>query len=115
MPENAYDRLSFLDNSFLIMETATSPMHIAASATFEAGPLQTADGGIDIDHVRHTALPKPGDERQLRRLAARVMAQHLDRQKPLWEIWILEGLADPARFVMRSASPRSGRGTASLT
>lgn len=143
MPENAYDRLSFLDKSFLMMETPTSPMHIAASATFEAGPLQTADGGIDIDkirayvasrlylipryrqrlahvpienhpvwvddehfnidyHVRHIALPKPGDERQLKRLAARVMAQHLDRQKPLWEIWILEGLANPGHFVMIS-------------
>ena len=143
MPTNACDRLSFLDNSFLMMETATSPMHVAGTATFEAGPLQTADGGIDIDkireyvasrlhlipryrqrladvpmakhpvwvddeyfnihyHVRHIALPKPGDERQLKRVAARVVAQHLDRQKPLWEIWILEGLADPTRFVMIS-------------
>ncbi len=143
MPEHAYDRLTFLDNSFLIMETPTSPMHVAGIATFEAGPLRTADGGIDIDkvrhyvasrlhlipryrqrlahvpienhpvwvddehfnihyHVRHSALPKPGDARQLRRLAARIMAQHLDRQKPLWEIWILEGLADPALFVMIS-------------
>lgn len=143
MPETNYDRLSFLDNSFLIMETPTSPMHVAGTATCEAGPLRTADGGIDIDkirayvasrlhlipryrqrlvhvpvenhavwiddehfnihyHVRHIALPKPGDERQLKRLAARVMAQHLDRQKPLWEIWILEGLANPAHFVMIS-------------
>jgi len=51
MPENAYDRLSFLDNSFLMIET-TSPMHVAATATCEAGPLQTADGGIDIDKIR---------------------------------------------------------------
>jgi diacylglycerol O-acyltransferase len=143
MPENAYDRLSFLDNSFLIMETPTSPMHVAGTATFEAGPLRTPDGGIDVDrirayvasrlhlipryrqrlahvpienhpvwvddeyfnidyHVRHIALPKPGNEQQLKRLAARVMAQHLDREKPLWEIWILEGLASPAHFVMIS-------------
>jgi WS/DGAT/MGAT family acyltransferase len=61
------------------------------------------DEHFNIDyHVRHIALPKPGDERQLKRLAARVMAQHLDRQKPLWEIWILEGLANPAHFVMIS-------------
>ena len=52
MPENAYDRLSFLDNSFLIMETPTSPMHVAGIATFEAGPLRTADGGIDVDKIR---------------------------------------------------------------
>ncbi len=47
-------------------------------------------------HVRHTHLPKPGDERQLKRLVARVMSQHLDRRKPLWEMWVVEGLADGA-------------------
>jgi diacylglycerol O-acyltransferase / wax synthase len=45
-------------------------------------------------HVRHTALPKPGDLRQLKRLAARIMSQKLDRGKPLWEVWFVEGLAD---------------------
>ena len=45
-------------------------------------------------HVRHTALPAPGDEYKLRRLVARVSAQRLDRTKPLWELWIVEGLAD---------------------
>jgi WS/DGAT/MGAT family acyltransferase len=53
-------------------------------------------------HVRHIALPKPGDDRQLKRLAGRVMAQHLDRRKPLWEIWIVEGLANRAHFIMIS-------------
>jgi len=43
-------------------------------------------------HVRHTALPKPGDLRQLKRLAGRIMSQQLDRGKPLWEIWYVEGL-----------------------
>lgn len=43
-------------------------------------------------HVRHTHLPKPGDERQLKRFAARVMSQELDRGKPLWEMWVVEGL-----------------------
>jgi diacylglycerol O-acyltransferase len=43
-------------------------------------------------HVRHTALPRPGDERQLKRLAARIFSQRLDRTRPLWEIWIVEGL-----------------------
>src|SRR5262249_55605791 len=49
-----------------------------------------------------TALPRPGDERQLKRLAARIMSQHLDRSKPLWEIWIVEGLEGGDRFAMIS-------------
>jgi diacylglycerol O-acyltransferase / wax synthase len=44
-------------------------------------------------HLRHTALPPPGSEEQLRRTAARIFAQHLDRTKPLWEIWMVEGLS----------------------
>src|SRR3954447_9231720 len=43
-------------------------------------------------HVRHTSLPEPGSEQQLRNLAARVFSQQLDRSKPLWEIWLVEGL-----------------------
>jgi diacylglycerol O-acyltransferase / wax synthase len=43
-------------------------------------------------HVRHTSLPEPGSERQLRTLAARIFSQQLDRSKPLWEIWLVEGL-----------------------
>ena len=43
-------------------------------------------------HVRATALPSPGSEDQLRALAGRVFAQQLDRDKPLWEIWIVDGL-----------------------
>ena len=44
-------------------------------------------------HLRHTALPAPGDHDKLRRTAARIFAQHLDRNKPLWEIWMVEGLS----------------------
>jgi diacylglycerol O-acyltransferase len=44
-------------------------------------------------HLRHSALPPPGADDQLRRTAARIFAQRLDRTKPLWEIWMLEGLA----------------------
>jgi len=43
-------------------------------------------------HVRHTALPQPGTEDQLKKLSARIMAQPLDRTRPLWETWIVEGL-----------------------
>ena len=45
-------------------------------------------------HVRHTALPRPGDEAKLHALTARIFSQRLDRTKPLWELWLVEGLAD---------------------
>jgi WS/DGAT/MGAT family acyltransferase len=43
-------------------------------------------------HVRHSALPHPGDERLLKRLAGRILSQKLDRGKPLWEMWFVEGV-----------------------
>ncbi len=43
-------------------------------------------------HIRHTALPAPGSEEQLRTLAARIFSQRLDRSKPLWEMWLVDGL-----------------------
>src|SRR5215217_2553163 len=43
-------------------------------------------------HVRSTALPSPGSEEQLKALAGRVFSQQLDRDKPLWEIWLVDGL-----------------------
>jgi diacylglycerol O-acyltransferase len=45
-------------------------------------------------HLRHTAIPAPGSEQQLRQMAARVFSQQLDRNKPLWELWAVEGLDD---------------------
>ena len=50
-------------------------------------------------HVRHTALPHPGDDEQLARLVGRLMSQQLDRAKPLWELWLVEGLQDD-RFAL---------------
>jgi diacylglycerol O-acyltransferase / wax synthase len=50
-------------------------------------------------HVRHTALPEPAGERELRRLAGRVFAQRLDRSKPLWEIWLVDRVCDD-RFAL---------------
>jgi diacylglycerol O-acyltransferase len=43
-------------------------------------------------HVRHTSLPLPGDERTLKRLVGRIMSEKLDRSKPMWELWFVEGL-----------------------
>jgi WS/DGAT/MGAT family acyltransferase len=54
-------------------------------------------------HVRHTALPSPGDERQLKRLAGRILSQQLDRGKPLWEMWIVEGLENDRFAVISKA------------
>ena len=45
-------------------------------------------------HVRRTALPSPGGEEELRNLVGRIMSQQLDRAKPLWEMWMAEGLGE---------------------
>jgi diacylglycerol O-acyltransferase / wax synthase len=141
MASLGYERLGFLDNSFLVAESPTNHMHIAGTATYEVGPLRTEDGGVDVErirdyvasrlhripryrqvlldvpidghpawvddqhfnidyHVRHTSLPRPGDDRQLKRLSGRIMSQQLDRSKPLWEMWIVEGLAGGDRFAV---------------
>jgi len=135
-----YERLSALDASFLGIETENLQMHVGGVLIFDATPLRTAEGGIDIDriraavmsrlhlvprfrqklayvpyegapvwvdddrfrlayHVRHTALPKPGDQRVLKRLVGRIMSQMLDRNRPLWEMWVAEGL-DGDRFAL---------------
>jgi len=135
MTETSYDRLTALDNSFLVYEDAapSGAMHVASTQIHEAGPLRREDGSLDIDrieeyvvsrldripryrqrlartplerhpvwvddpsfniryHVRHTRLPRPGGDRQLKRLVGRIFAQRLDRDKPLWELWVVEGL-----------------------
>lgn len=140
MPHYNYERLTALDNSFLVLEGPNTLMHVAATGIFEAGPLATSDGGVDIEritrhiasrlhkipryrqrlayipieqhpvwvddarfnlhyHVRHTSLPHPGDERRLKRMVARIKSQELDRGKPLWELWIIEGL-EGGRFAL---------------
>jgi WS/DGAT/MGAT family acyltransferase len=63
---------------------------------FDLGrPVWTDDPYFNIEfHVRHTALPRPGSEDELRNLVGRLMAQQLDRARPLWEMWMVEGLED---------------------
>ena len=130
----AYQRLSAQDASFLHFEHRATPMHVAALAIFEQGPLATAQGALDAErlgkyvesrlhllpryrrklaftplerhpvwvdderfdlsyHLRRAGLPPPGDERALQELVARILSQPLDRARPLWEMWFVEGLA----------------------
>jgi diacylglycerol O-acyltransferase len=65
-----------------------------ATPPLETGrPLWVDDPTLNLEyHVRHTALPAPGTERQLFLLVARIASQQLDRSKPLWENWLVEGL-----------------------
>jgi len=57
-------------------------------------PVWVDDDRFNLNyHVRHLSLPAPGDERQLKRLAGHVFALPLDRGRPLWELWVVEGLA----------------------
>jgi diacylglycerol O-acyltransferase / wax synthase len=56
-------------------------------------PFWIDDPNFNLEyHVRHSALPAPGSEEQLRRTAGRVFSQQLDRTKPLWELWLVQGL-----------------------
>ena len=65
-------------------------------------PLWVDDPSFNLEyHLRHTALPEPGSEEQLRALAARIHSQRLDRTKPLWELWLVQGL-DDGRFALIS-------------
>jgi WS/DGAT/MGAT family acyltransferase len=74
-----------------------------AFVPFQLGrPVWIDDDNLDLEyHVRHTALPAPGGPEPLKRLAARVFSQRLDRDRPLWELWLVEGLG-PDRFALLS-------------
>src|SRR3954452_6510392 len=63
-------------------------------------PLWVDDPDFTLDYpLRHAALPAPGSETQLRAMAPRIVSQQLDRQRPLWELWLVEGLED-SRFAL---------------
>jgi diacylglycerol O-acyltransferase / wax synthase len=70
-------------------------------------PLWVDDPDFNLEyHVRHTALPSPGTEEQLFLLASRIASQPLDRDKPLWENWLVEGL-EGERFALISKAHHS--------
>jgi len=65
-------------------------------------PIWVDDAHFNLHyHVRHVSLPQPGDERQLKRLAGHAFSLPLDRNKPLWELWVVEGLPE-RRFAIFS-------------
>ncbi|MDH5373954.1 MAG: wax ester/triacylglycerol synthase family O-acyltransferase, partial [Acidimicrobiia bacterium] len=67
---------------------------------FERHPVWVDDAGFDISiHVRHSSLPLPGTEEQLKELVGHLASLKLDRTKPLWELWVVEGLEDE-RFAL---------------
>ncbi len=83
-----------------IKEHVASKLHLIprfrqrlAWIPIEDAPVWIDDERFNLNyHVRHVALPHPGDERQLKRLTADILSRPLDRQRPLWELWVVEGL-----------------------
>jgi len=82
--------------------------HKLAFTALDSGrPVWIDDPSFNLEyHVRHTALPTPGGFDQLSGLTARIFSQQLDRSKPLWEMWMIEGLADD-RFALISKTHHS--------
>jgi WS/DGAT/MGAT family acyltransferase len=86
-----------------LLEHVASRLHLVpryrqklAFPRLEMGrPMWIDDPRLHLEyHVRHTALPAPGSIEELRMLAGRTFSQRLDRTKPLWEMWLVEGLRD---------------------
>ncbi len=75
--------------------------HKLAYTALDSGrPVWVDEPSFNLEyHVRHTALPAPGKWEQLEELTARIFSQQLDRSKPLWEMWLVEGLEDD-RFAL---------------
>src|SRR3954451_12649632 len=123
------DRLTPLDASFLHLEDACAPMHVACTMTFageppsvgelaqrvesrlhlvpryrqklatvplaQGRPLWVDDAGFDVArHVKSTAVAAPGGADELRALAGRLFSRRLRRDRPLWEMYLVTGLAD---------------------
>ncbi len=135
MTDTHYERLSFLDSTFLAMEDRNAHFHVAGVMKFAPGGLRAPDGSVDIDrvkahiesklhripryrqvldwipieehpvwvddaffdidyHVRRATLTEERDDVELQRLTGIIFSQKLDRFRPLWEIWIVDGFQD---------------------
>ncbi len=67
----------------------------------EGHPVWVDDPHFDIGyHVRHAGIPRPGHLRQLKRLSGRILSQQLDRDRPLWELWVVEGVEGGEYFAI---------------
>ena len=83
-----------------VQEYVASRLHLipryrqkVVAAPLDGHPIWVDDERFNLRyHVRHSRLPDPGDERVLKRTCARILEQRLDLQKPLWELWVVEGL-----------------------
>src|SRR5512144_1916196 len=93
-PSPQYDELLLLVESRL--SRVPRYRQRLAWVPFQQGrPVWVDEEQFDLEyHVRHTALPAPGTEAQLLKLTGRLMAQQLDRSKPLWEMWLIEGVGE---------------------
>src|SRR4051794_14862115 len=102
-PAPGYD--DFLNHIRSRLHLVPRYRHKLAFPPLETGrPIWIDDPSFNLEyHVRHTALPSPGTEEQLRALAARIHSQRLDRAKPLWETWLVQGL-ERRRFALISKS-----------
>jgi diacylglycerol O-acyltransferase / wax synthase len=93
----------FLDSLRMRLHLVPRYRQKLAEAPLQTGrPVWIDDPNFNLEyHVRQTALPEPGSEDQLMRLVSRVFSQQLDRSKPLWETWLVEGL-EGNRFALIS-------------
>ncbi|MBT8203007.1 MAG: wax ester/triacylglycerol synthase family O-acyltransferase [Acidimicrobiia bacterium] len=130
-----YERLSFLDSTFLAMEDRNAHFHVAGVMKFAPGGLRAADGSVDLArvkgfiesklhnipryrqvldwvpleehpvwvddeffdidyHVRRATLTEERNDDELQRLAGTIFSQKLDRFRPLWEVWVVDGFED---------------------
>ena len=135
MSDTHYERLSFLDSTFLAMEDRNAHFHVAGVMKFAPGGLRAADGSVDVDrikahiesklhripryrqvldwipleehpvwiddaffdidyHVRRATLTDERDDAELQRLTGTIFSQKLDRFRPLWEVWVVDGFTD---------------------
>lgn len=96
MPEDADDcYLEDLVNRWREVRTFQPPFNYRLHMTPVPRWEQLADDQIDVDyHFRHSAVPSPGGERALGVLVSRLHSQPLDRRYPLWEVHVIEGVAE---------------------
>ena len=105
-PPPPFDR--FLDNIRMRLHLVPRYRQRLSFPPLESGrPVWIDDESFNLEyHVRQTALPRPGTGQQFVRLASRIFSQQLDRSKPLWELWLVEGL-DDGRWALISKTHHS--------